>query len=120
MRLKTAVKALVVAAVLFTGVQFARVYIRALQLKKVLSDQALRARQDDDEEDEILRNVEHHIQYESVGIANAEDMEFTVEGALEPREDLIITAFYKDPVNLLVHTVVMDMEIKGVAEAPNR
>ena len=119
MTLKGLIKLLLVAAVLFTGVQFAKVYVHKTQLKKVMSDEALDARRDGRMTAGTLKaQVKDRMRYENVNVP--EFQEFEITGMGDPKADIVLTARYQEVVDLLVYKHVMNVTVVGRADSPNK
>lgn len=119
MTLKGLIKLLFVAALLFTGVQFAKVYVHKTQLKKVMGDEALDARRDGRMTAETLKTqVKDRMRYENVNVP--EFREFNITGMGDPKADIVLTAHYQEVVDLLVYKHIMDVTVVGRADAPSK
>ncbi|MCA9560277.1 MAG: hypothetical protein H6704_30375 [Myxococcales bacterium] len=116
MQPKTILKAALVLAVLFAGVQFSLVYINRLQLKSIMDSEALDGRRNKSGAETIESNIRARAESTSVHIPD--NVVFTIEGTGGGDNDLWITAEYTDEVNLLVHKVPIDMVVEANAAPP--
>lgn len=116
MSLKGLIKFAVVAIVLFTGVQFAKVYVHQTQLKKVMGDEALDARRAIAPTAETLKTqIRDRALQENNSMPEFEDLEVT--GLGDPRADVVVTATYTEIVDLLVYKHPMRMVVTSRADA---
>lgn len=116
MNFKLIAKVLLVAAVLFVGIQFSLVYVNRTQLKSIIEAEALDARRARSSEEELLREIERRAGANNVRIPDG--VEYTVEGIGDPAADLVVTADYVDVVDLKVYQIPMQMSLTAVAGAP--
>lgn len=117
MSLSSLIKLVILGAALYSGVQYAKVYIHKTQLAKALGDEALDARRDrGTSADGLERNVLARINADATELP--EDIEFLVEGLGDPEDDVVVTATYTEVVNLIVWKHRMKMSVEARADAP--
>jgi hypothetical protein len=117
MSVKSLVKLALVAAVLFSGVQFSKVYVHKTQLKKIIGDEALDARHNKNMSAEVLKGqIQQRLESEQFAVTQFDDLEIT--GLGDPKADVVVTARYQEVVDLLVHKHVMNVVVTGRADAP--
>lgn len=119
MSLKGLFKLALVAVVLFTGVQFAKVYVHSTQVKKVMGDEALDARRGTAPTADTLKNqIRERVAQDNPTMPEFEQLEIT--GLGDPRADIVVTATYTEVVDLLVYKHPMHMVVTSRADAPNK
>lgn len=119
MNFKLYAKIAVTLAAIFVAVQFSLVYINQTQLKSIMQSEALDSRRmKTDDEESLLRRIEDRC--DRTNVSFPEDIDFEVTGIGKHGEPLVVYASYSQPVELYVHTVILDMEIEAVAAAPDR
>jgi len=117
MSLRSLIKMAVVTAALFAAVQFSKIYVHKTQLKKILGDEALDARRDRTVSANVLKGqIVQRLEREAFAITRFDDLEVT--GLGDPRADVIVTARYREIVDLLVHEHVVNVVVTGRADAP--
>ncbi|MCA9538885.1 MAG: hypothetical protein KC620_08350 [Myxococcales bacterium] len=116
MTLKRILSVAIIAVLLFVGVKFAMVYVNYLQVKSLMSSEALDARRTEAAEGDIEANIRSRAAVSSATLP--EDVEYSFEGVGEPEEDLVVHASYTDVVDLIVVQVPMKMNVTAVAEPP--
>lgn len=119
MSLKGLIKLTVVASLLFTGVQFSKVYVHRTQIKKIMGDEALDARRATNmSADSLKTQIRQRIEQDIPSLIPFDGLEIT--GLGDPRADVVATARYTEVVDLLVHRHAMKMVVTAQAEAPGR
>jgi len=114
---KLILKIAAVVVILIVAVQFSLAYVNQVQLKHVLEEEGLEARQADIQtEDELLNAIEDRLSRSSVNLP--EEIKYKFEGVGDEAEDLVIYADYTQVVELFVYQVELDMHIEAVAETP--
>lgn len=116
MTMKRLMWVLVIGVMLFVGVKFSLVYVNYLQLKNIMSSEALDARRSKATEGEIESAIWSRVDASSAFLP--EDVEFDFEGVGRSDEDLVVYADYTETVDLVVTKVPMKMSITAVAEPP--
>ena len=117
--LKGLIKLAVVASLLFTGVQFSKVYVHRTQIKKIMGDEALDARRATNTSAETLKTqIRQRIEQDIPALVPFDGLEIT--GLGDPRADVVATARYTEVVDLLVYRHVMKMVVTAQADAPGR
>lgn len=117
MSVKSLIKLALVAAVLFSGVQFSKVYVHKTQLKKIIGDEALDARRNKNMSAEVLKGqIQQRLESERFAVTAFDELEVT--GLGDPKADIVVTARYQEVVDLLVHKHVMHVVVTGRADAP--
>ncbi len=105
-----------IGVLLFVGIKYSLVYVNFLQLKSIMSDEALDARRTDATEAEIEQLIYQRVDDGSAFLPD--EVEFEFEGVGKPEDDLVVFADYEQTVDLIVYKHVMKMSITAVAEAP--
>jgi hypothetical protein len=117
--LKGLIKLAVVASLLFTGVQFSKVYVHRTQIKKIMGDEALDARRATATSADTLKSqIRQRIEQDIPSLAPFEGLEVT--GLGDPRADVVATARYTEVVDLLVYRHPMNMVVIAQADSPSR
>lgn len=119
MSLKGLIKLAVVASLLFTGVQFSKVYVHRTQIKKIMGDEALDARRTTTmSAGSLATQIRQRVEQDIPSLVPFNDLEIT--GLGDPRADVVTTARYTEVVDLLVYRHVMKMVVTAQADAPSR
>lgn len=119
MSLKGLFKLAVVGALLFSGVQYSKVYVHRTQIKKVMGDEALDGRRAQNMTADTLRTqIRQRVEQDVPSLAPFEDIE--ISGMGERQADLVVTVRYTEVVDLLVYKHRMRMVVTAAAEAPGR
>ncbi len=117
MSIKGLLKLAVVVALLFTGVQFAKVYVHQLQLKKAIGDEALDARRSGPTNADSLKSAIRS-RAQSDGSPLPEFTAFEVTGLGDPKADIVVTAEYTEIVDLMVRKIPVHRVVTARADAP--
>lgn len=110
-------KWLIIAAAVFVGVQFSRVYVNRMQVKSIMDAEGLDARRADTGEEEVIERIKARAAATNVSVPDGVDI--TVDGLGDPDSDLVIKAWWVDTVDLLVTKIEVDMKVESVSETPN-
>ena len=116
MSLTTWIKLIVAAVVIYTGVQFAVVYVNYAQLSNILDSEAMEARRHKHSEKVIIDNVISHMNRTATNLPM--DFEIGVSGVGNREEPIEIEMDYKEVVDLHLFKVPLKLTALGTAEPP--
>jgi len=108
--------AALILVLLFVGVKYSLVYINYIQLKSIMSSEALDARRTGAPGGEIEQLIYQRVDDGSAHLPD--EVAFEFEGIDKPEDDLVIFADYVEVVDLVVIKHEMKMSITAVAEPP--
>ena len=116
MSIKTIVKILLVCALVYTGVQFAVVWVNYAQMNNILDTEALEARRHRHSEKVIIQNVVSHMNRTATNLPIQYDI--GVSGVEDRSEPIEIEMDYTEVVDLHLFKVPIKLTATGIAEPP--